>query len=195
MKIKNEKKTYVLIAVLTGLVISLGIAYAALSQTLDITFGNVTQNAQTWKIGFVTQSAAAATTTGGTSATGRTCGTVTTTSTTATITDTTLSKPDDKCIWKLQVKNSGNIGATLSDLKAVQPESTTCTVSGGSMVCGNITYKLTTDEAGSTLYKKGTALAVGATKDLYLVAQFTGSISSTKVTQSAAGFTLVYGQK
>ena len=63
------------------------------------------------------------------------------------------------------------------------------------MVCGNITYKLTTDEAGSTLYKKGTALAVGATKDLYLVAQFTGSISSTKVTQSAAGFTLVYGQK
>lgn len=192
--INNNLKVALFAAILS--VVGISVAYAALSTTLTVTVNKVTQNKLTWSVAFV-DGTLTATTTEGTSATGRTCGTVTTSGVTATLSDTTLSKPGDGCIYKLQVKNSGGINAQLGTVTPTKPTSTTCgTASGGNMVCGNITYKLTTNAAGSTVISSSNfSVAAGATKDLYLVVRYTGtSLASSAVTQSGASFSLPFNQ-
>ena len=63
-------------------------------------------------------------------------------------------------------------------------------------MCGNITYKLTTNAAGSTVISSSNfSVAAGATKDLYLVVRYTGtSLASSAVTQSGASFSLPFNQ-
>ena len=181
---KNENlKLLALFAVIV--LLGVGIAYAALSTTLTVTFGKVTQNALTWKVGFT-----------GTSATGASCGAATITESAVTVADTTLSKPDDKCTWTLTVKNSGTVGAKLTTITPSAPSSTTCgTLSGGNMVCGNITYMLTSDANGTTVLPVNTTLAAGASQTVYLVAKYNAAgVQSTAITQSGAKFTLVYAQ-
>ena len=191
---KNENlKLLALFAVIV--LLGVGIAYAALSTTLTVTFGKVTQNALTWKVGFTGTSATGTRT--GTSATGASCGAATNTESAVTVADTTLSKPEDGCIYKLQVKNSGGIAAKLGTVTPTKPSSTTCgTASGANMVCGNITYKLTTDSAGSTVISSSNfTVGAGATKDLYLVVRYTGtSLASSAITQSGASFSLPFNQ-
>ena len=190
---KNENlKLLALFAVIV--LLGVGIAYAALSTTLTITFGKVTQNALTWKVGFTGTSATGSRT--GTSATGASCGTATITESAVTVADTTLSKPDDKCTWTLTVKNSGTVGAKLTTITPSAPSSTTCgTLSGGNMVCGNITYMLTSDANGTTVLHANTTLAAGASQTVYLVAKYNAAgVQSSAITQSGAKFTLVYAQ-
>lgn len=190
---KTNYKFVLLIAITS--VLGIAIAYAALSTTLTITTNKITQNALTWNVGFVTGTITP--TAGGTSGTGRTCGSATVTASAVTVADTTLSKPDDSCTYKLQVKNNGGIAATLGTITPTKPTSTTCaTASGGTMVCGNITYKLTTDSAGSTVVTSSNfSVAAGATKDLYLLVKYTGTtLNGSAVTQSAGKFTLTFNQ-
>ena len=61
--------------VLSVMILGLSIAFAALSATLNINFGNVNQTAQTWNVQFNDSTASVTATEGGTSATGRSCGT------------------------------------------------------------------------------------------------------------------------
>jgi len=98
-------------------------------------------------------------------------------------------------VLALNIKNSGGIAAKLSAITPTKPGSTTCaTASGGNMVCGNITYKLTTDSAGSTVLTSQT-LAAGAALPVYLVVSYTGTtLNSTAVTQSNATFSLAFAQ-
>jgi len=185
---------FALIVAVTS-IFGIAIAYAALSTSLTVTANKVTQNALSWNVGFVTGTVTA--TAGGTSSTGRTCGSATVAATSVTVADTTLSKPDDSCLYKLQVTNAGGIAASLGSVTPTKPTSTTCgTASGGTMVCGNITYKLTTDASSSTVVSSSNfSLAAGATKDLYLLVKYTGtSVNSSAVTQSAGKFTLVFNQ-
>lgn len=176
------------------LVLGIVVAYATLSTTLNLKFTGVTQNALTWNIGFTGTSATG--TAAGTSATGRTCGAATITPTSVSVAATTLSKPDDKCTYALTIKNSGGIAAKLSAITPTKPASTTCgTASGGNMVCGNITYKLTSDAAGTNLLAVNQTLAAGASLSAYLVVSYTGtSLNSTAVTQSNATFSLAFAQ-
>ena len=190
---KNENlKFMALVAVV--ILLGVGIAYAALSTTLTVTFGKVTQNALTWKVGFTGSSATG--TRSGTSATGTSCGTATITESAVTVADTTLSKPDDKCTWTLTVKNSGTVGAKLSSITPAAPSSVTCNpISSGNMVCGNITYMLTSDSGGSTVLPTNTNLAAGASQTIYLVAKYNAAgVQSAAITQTGAKFTLVYAQ-
>lgn len=179
--------------VLIILVLGIVVAYAALSTTLNLKFTGVTQNALTWNVGFTGSSATG--TAAGTSATGRSCGAATITPTSVSVAATTLSKPDDKCTYALTIKNSGGIAARLSAVTPTKPGSTTCaTASGGNMVCGNITYKLTSDAAGANVLKTQT-LAAGASLSAYLVVSYTGtSLNSAAVTQSNATFSLAFAQ-
>ena len=63
------------------------------------------------------------------------------------------------------------------------------------MVCGNITYKLTTDDVGTTLLTANASLETAKSQTVYLSATYTGTgLQSEAVTQSGAGFTLVYNQ-
>jgi len=184
------------------LVVGVVVAYAALSTTLTITFGNVTQNALTWNVAFTAGTVNG--TPGGTSATGRSCGAATVTANSVSVAATTLSKPGDSCTYALTVKNTGGIAASLSSLKPTAPTSTTCgttqnasSSAGAKLVCGNITYEITTDSAGATPLKTGSTIAASTgSQAVYLVVKYTGSgVNSSAVTQTGAKFTFVYGQK
>ena len=194
MKKLRSKELKYLLLVAAIFVIGTGVAFAALSATLTITFGSITQNSLTWDVAF--QGTSATATVGGTSATGRTCGTATITSNSVTVAATTLSKPGDKCTYQLTVANNGTVNAKLSTITPTAPSSTTCgTLSSGNMVCGNITYKLTSDSSGATLLPTNTTLNTGATQTMYLVISYNSeSLATSQITQSGAKFSLVYEQ-
>jgi len=194
MKKLQKKDLKLLLLIAAIFVVGTGIAFAALSATLTLTFGTITQNSLQWDIAF--QGSSASPTVGGTSATGRSCGTATITSTSVTVAATTLSKPGDKCTYELTVANSGTVNAKLTSITPTAPTSTVCgTLSSGNMVCGNITYKLTSDSTGNTLLPTNTNLNSGATQTMYLVISYNAdTLSDTEITQSGAKFSLVYDQ-
>ena len=182
-----------IVSALIVAIVGITIAYAALSTTLTVTTSNISQNVLTWNVGF--QGTSATATAGGTSETGRNCGAATITSTTVTVATTTLSKPDDSCTYALVIKNSGTIGAKLTGVTATSPTSTTCTNNGASLVCGNITYKLATNNTGSPLLATNSTIAAGGSQNVYLIVSYTGSeLNNSAVTQAGASFSLVYSQ-
>ena len=138
-----------LLLIVAVLLVGVTVAYAALSATLNVTVNKVTQNAGSFSVVFNnTGSSVAATTVGGTSATGRSCGTATITASSVTISDTQLSKPDDSCQYTLVLKNTGTITAKLVSITPTNPSGTTCSTSSGArMICGasgkEITYTIT----------------------------------------------------
>ena len=182
--------------VLSVMILGLSIAFAALSATLNINFGNVNQTTQTWNVQFNDSAASVTASEGGTSATGRVCGTASVSATQVTVADTQLSKPGDKCTWALTVENKGSINATLTSITPSYPDQISCTGSSSSMVCGNITYKITTDSAGTTLLTSGGTLTnTTGTLPIYLIAEYTGNGETmSAVTQTGAKFTLLYNQ-
>ncbi len=193
---KNERKSlFVIVTILTIAVLGLSIAYAALSTTLTARFSEVAQQSLKWEVGFVEGSVAGIGS--GTSDVGRSCGVASVSTSSASVGASTLSKPGDKCTYALRIKNTGNIDANLTAIIPTQPVSTTCTnVSGGNMNCGNITYRLTTDSAGSSVLTPNRLLEK-ATGELpvYLVVSYTGdAVSGTQFTQEGAQFTLTYNQ-
>ena len=189
----NNLKFLLLVAAV--LVVGIGIAYAALNTTLNITFNKVTQNAITWNVAF--EGSTATGTPSGTSATGRVCGDASITASSVTIADSSVSKPGDKCTYELSIRNSGTVDAILNSITPTAPTSTSCSVAtSGNLVCGNITYKLTTDAAGTTLFTSGGTLAAGTADTIYLVVAYnpTDEVQGTAIVQEGAKFTLAYTQ-
>ncbi len=193
-KISRESLVAVVL-MMTVVIVGITVAYAALSTTLTITSSKVTQSALSWSVGFKTGTVTAVSS--GSSNEGRVCGTATVTSSSVTVSDTTLSKPEDTCTYALEVDNTGSIDATLGTITPVTPTNTSCTNSGASMECGNITYKLTTDSSGNTLLTTGGTLNKTNGKHyFYLVVKYTGtSLSESEQAQNNGGFTLIYNQK
>ena len=192
---KRHHKTFLVSAgVVLVLLLAITVVYAALSTTLNITINRVSQNAISWNVAFSTGSVTP--TVGGTGDAGRSCGTATVDATTVTVANTTLSKPDDSCTYQLTINNTGSIDARLGTITPVHPSSTSCTDSGASMVCGNITYKLATNSTGTTLLATNSTIAkTTGTQTVYLIIKYTGATTSnTATTQSSGGFTLVYNQ-
>ena len=186
MNTENRKKMYISVLALIIAIVGLSVAYAALSTTLNINFGDVTQNTLSWSVGF--EGSTAEGEASGTGATGRTCGTATITSSSVNLATTTISKPGDKCTYSLTIKNSGTIDANLSSITPKNPNSISCETSTGStMVCGNITYKLTTDKEGTTPLDNTESLAIGGSLPVYLVVSY-------NVVQSGAAFALSFAQ-
>lgn len=195
----KNKSMIVIILVLVIALITLSVAFAALSATLKINFGNVNQTVQTWNVGFDTTGSPKAATASGSSATGRTCGAATITATTVTIANTELSKPDDACRWDLVIKNSGTINAKITGITATNPSGTgvSCTGSGAQIVCGNITYTLATNTAGTTLLSTSNTIpaTTGNTLNVYLIAKYnSNNPASTAVNQKNASFAITVGQ-
>ena len=193
----NSKRLLFILGIAIFCLFGISIAFAAMSTTLNITFGKVTQNALTWNVAFKTGDVTG--TTGGTSGTGRTCGKATVAATAVTVADTTLSKPGDKCTYKLNVVNSGGIAAKVGTITPTKPTGTnvTCgTATTSKMVCGNITYLLTTDANGTTqLTNSNFTVNASSNKDMYLVVSYSGTgLNSAAVTQSAAKFAINFDQ-
>ena len=192
---KNERKSlFVIVTILAVAVLGLSIAYAALSTTLTARFSAITQQSLSWEVGFVEGSVPGTAT--GTSTDGITCGVATVTKSSVSVASTTLSKPDDTCTYALTIKNTGSIDANLGSINPTQPAATTCsTASGAQMVCGSLTYKLTTDSQGSTLLTPDRILAkTNGELPVYLSVKFTGDDISADIDQAGATFTLTYNQ-
>ena len=193
MNEKNSKGVYVVIIILCVIVVSLAIAYAALSTTLNINFGNVTQSEQSWSVGFLGSEVNG--NSSGSSTTGLSCGKATITPNSVSVANTIISKPGDKCVYELTIKNNGSISANLATITPVSPSGISCTNNGSSLTCGNISYKLSTDNLGQTLLTTNRVLNSTDTLTIYLTAEYVGTdVSNSAEVQSGAGFTLVYNQ-
>ena len=190
----SQKSMAIVVGALLVVIVGISVAYAAMSSSLTINATNVTQSSISWNVGF--QSGSVTPVAGGSGDTGRSCGTATVTSSSVTVANTTLSKPDDSCTYALVIKNTGGIDAKLGSITPKSPDSTSCTNSNASMVCGNITYKLTTDSTGENLLTANTTIPkTNGTQNVYLVVKYTGTeLVSSNITQANGGFTLVYNQ-
>ena len=190
------KNKNILIIILFISIFSVGvisIAFAALSQTLNITSGKVTQNALTWNVGFV-----AGTYTGspdGTSNNGLSCGSITATRNTLTVANTTLSKPGDVCRYSIPISNTGDLDAYLKSILYTKPTSTNCTIVAantteeryGSMTCGNIKYSIW---SGCDFMSE---ISKNNTRSLKLYVEYVGdSLNSSAVTQKNAQISVSY---
>lgn len=189
---KQKRQSIIIVTLLCACLFGLAVAYAALSATLDITFGTLTQNALTWNVGFQTGTVNGTKT--GTAST--VCGAATVTSDTVSVASTTLTTLHDKCVYPLTILNTGSIDALLSTISAKTPTSFSCdTTTTSQMVCGNITYKLTTDSAGQALLTTNNVLAkTSGTLNAYLIVEYTGTLTGSDGVQTNGGFTLNYIQ-
>lgn len=190
---ENKKKKIILIVtILCICLLGITVAYTVLSTALNITFGSIKQNSLTWNVGFE-PGIVSGTKTG---AAGVICGDATVTADTVSVANTTLTTLHDKCVYSLKVKNTGTIEAILSSIASKTPTSTSCdTTTTSRMICGNITYKLTTDQAGTSLLALNNVLVASTgTLDVYLTAEYTGTSTGTSSEQRNGGFTLNYTQ-
>ena len=165
-----RKKKFIVtsLIVVAVLLLSVSIAYAALSSSLTITLPQVKQQVMTWDIGFNPGTVTCSVITDNSGITS--CGTATVTATTVSGIQVTLSEPGDKCACTLSVLNNGTIGGKISTINVTKPTNTTCTISGSTMTCGNFIYRLRYDNASSSSY-----VSVGDT-----IAPKSGSTPTTK---------------
>jgi len=189
----NIKKMTFLVLLLLIAVFTISIAYSVLQASLTTTANKITQSPLSWKVAFATGSINGIASGNNTTIS---CGTATATASTVTVATSTLSKPEDTCTYPLVINNTGTIDARLDTITPVWPQSTSCTNSGASMTCGNITYKLATNSEGTTLLTNNTILAKQTgSLNVYLIIKYTGTtVSTEEVTQNNGGFTLIYKQ-
>ncbi len=192
---KDRKSMYVSIFALVVAVIGVTVAYAALSTSLSVKFGKVTQSAFEWDIKLKEGTVA-----GIVSGTNTTvCGNATVADNSVTVDAITLSKPGDKCNYPLTVQNKGDVDANLASITASSPNGVSCNSSvEGKLVCGNVVYSLAKDNTGLTPLKRGEqkVLKTNGTSDFYLVVSYdvSSEVLNEEVSHTGAGFTLVYGQ-
>lgn len=198
----RQRLTFTMVALLV-VVVGLSVAYAALSTTLNITANKVTQNALSWAVAFSGTSCTKAER--GTSGTGRTCGNATVSGSTVTIGDTTLSKPDDGCLYTCTLSNSGTISAKFSGITPTAPSASptgaSCSVSGSTITCKNssnvtsLTYKVGTNNTCSTALSASNTISAGGTLTIYICIDYASSTTQTATqTFTNAKYSIAFGQ-
>ena len=118
------KKKYLLIVFIMIDVVLISIAYAVLSTSLKVKVSSVSNAESIWNVHFKTETVTA-TSTG--SNNGHSCGTASSSGNTVTINNTTLSKPNDKCVWELTIQNEGTIDAEIAQMVVTNPTGTDVT--------------------------------------------------------------------
>ena len=177
-----------------GLTFAVGIGYSALSTNLWATSNSVTQNALTWNIGFQSETVSGVAT--GSDTSYMQCGTVTANASQVSGVRAILSDVGDKCAYVLHIVNSGGIGAKISSISTTSPSGYTCSTTGSTMVCGDITYKLRyTSSSSNSLLATNDTFGIGTTTAVYLTIEYTGSTAAADdFEQNNFGYTIVFGQ-
>lgn len=192
-KKQKDRKIYVIIALII-VILTLSVAYSAMMTTLKIT-GSATMETASWQVGFVegTVNGEAS----GTSLDGIICGQASVTAAQVNVEDVTLSKPDDTCIYPLQIQNTGTIRATLNAITAIPPKNCEGGENPAEMQCGNVNYRLVHTD-GDLLTANSPRMRLEAEIgmiDIQLIVKYLGSdLNTVAVTQTGAGFTLNYQQ-
>ena len=194
----NKKITISIVAVLVIAIISLGIAFATFSTTLNIN-GSATVESTAWDIYFTTAATNGAKPTTSTSMPSNTISTNsnTVTNATASILATTFTwhadfkTPGDKVVYTIYVKNGGDYNAQVSNI--VKP-AVQCTTDPDH-ACQYISYNLYTDSTGQTPLTTSFTVDAGDTEVFYLIAELsssyggndgTGLVSSNLTTDSVS---------
>ena len=196
----REKKTIIIILIIVGaFLVSITVAYALLQTSLNVTVNSVSQQKLTWNIGFVPGTVT------GTAVVNNSnvviCGTASVTATTISGISPILSDTTDECSYTFTIRNNGDIAGQISNITIQEPTGLSCTKSGSTMVCGDITYKLRNNSAESTSF-----VAVGdtispkvgstpTTKTVVLTIQYTGATAaSDDFSQNGFSYTLLFSQ-
>lgn len=194
----KEKKTWVTMTVViavVAVVAFVSIAYAALSQQLDIN-GNATVTTSSWKIKFSNLGTIKKTG----DAKEITAPTINTNDTKIGDYAVTLTTPGDSISYTFDVVNEGDIDAEISSITIPTP---TCTGNGAqatidaSNVCDNITYTLKYTDG--TAVQTGDTLDNGVTKSMILTLTYSSSVTpnmlpSNDVAISNLAIAIVYSQ-
>lgn len=189
---KNRKVRLIMVVGLCLVVCLLTVAYAALSQSLNIT-GTATLKSNTWDIHLENVSC---TSTGGGSA-----GTPTVNGTSIQFSEMTLTQPGDSVTCTFDVKNAGTVSAKLSDIVTLTPEYEgigSTSSADVSLVEANCTYSFTySDGTAITTSNSYATVAATSSRTMKLYATYktdnTG-IPTNDVLIKNVGLTLTYQQ-
>lgn len=208
---RKRGTTVAVVAALIIAVVSLGIAFAAFSTTLNIN-GNATVNASSWNIFFTD---AANGTDPGTSGRDVVSTAIHESNDQAGISETvtaeatiktaafdwsaTFVTPGDRVVYDLYVKNTGSYAAKIT---SINTPTKTCTSGGANetTVCPYIHYGVYTNDTGTTALAENAEIAAGGTAHYYVIAYLdkdmpAASLPSTAVTASWTQISIVFTQK
>ena len=192
---ENNKGFKILaIVALCVAVAGLSVAYAALSETLNISgTAKVGATSANWNVHFANGSC---TKTGG-----ATAGSITATGTQVTLGESTFTAPGDSVVCTFDVVNDGTINAKVGTVTIPDAANLTYTGSGAAkdadetLVKGNMEYTVT--YADGTAIQVGDALNAGATKNLKLTLTYKATATAlpqAEVSISDIVGTIVYNQ-
>ena len=201
----NERQKNIVLAVLLVAVVTLTIAYAALSATLNVNGTAIVKgNQNNWKVEFVK-------TADDSDAAHMTCVPTghATVGTQPTINSTSFSglvanfqAPGDTVVCKWNVENNGSINASLGTFTKPTDAQLTCTGTTGdtktadeAAVCNNIHYTLTYDPSGAIA--TGNTLNAGQDRGLIMTITYDSNASAlptNDVTITGFNTTFVYNQ-
>lgn len=193
---KNKKNITIALVALLISILSVGIAFAAMSSTLTIN-GSAAFNPADWNVKF--KSGTLQTSTVGA---GEITGSSPTLSATSISTYAVkLTKPGDAVRMTFIVENSGNLDAIIASLSKDAP---VCTGTVGSskaadeaLVCNNLVYTLTNGTVGGGTVATGQALAKTTTQTMVLNIEYPISMTAVPeddVTITIPTITIVYEQ-
>ena len=195
---KNKKMIGIAVIALVVSLVSVGIAFAAMSQDLTVNGGG-TFNPANWSVKFNTSSLVV-------TPVGDATGTTPTINATTIGTyAVTLTKPGDSVSYLFKVENSGDLDAKIALLTKNAP---TCEGTGASattdaaLVCSNLVYTLTYNTVGGTAVAQGDELLkdTGSPTTVTMVLNIAYPLAMTTVpkddvTITIPTLTITYAQK
>ena len=192
MKRKSYKVDIAILIVLVITIFTMSAAYAALSKTLNLTYGNAMALALNWEVYIDGSDSITATATNG-----ATCDTIGVWNHEIRLQNTTFTSPNQKCTYKVPIVNdSVGYDAKIASLIFWPPDNTTCTTSNGVRTCGYATYQLCWDTSCSTNVAVNDIISEQTTRDMYLVISSISSSTydSSIADQSNGGYFVVFNQ-
>ena len=173
---KNRKITIIIVISLVAVIISLGVAFAVFSTTLNIN-GGAAVEATSWDIFFTTEADGTKPTQETTVPAANILTSGTAINNYASILATTFSwnasfiSPGDKIVYTIYVRNAGNYNAQVSN---IYTPAITCT-NDSKNACNKLSYGLYTDNNGTTPLTTSFTLDAGETNIIYLIAKLDSS--------------------
>ena len=185
---RRKAATISIVIALVLAVVSIGVAFATFSATLNIN-GTAEVQASNWNIFFTSTNGGNAAGTSGVSITPTLSNdnslTVTATGTGTLKTDSftwdgTFKTPGDRITYTFYIRNAGSYAAKITSINV--PD-ISCTKGGSSetTVCGKITYGIYTNAAGTTRLAANDTLAAGASKQVWVVAVLDKNMTASEL--------------
>lgn len=190
--IRNKKAIIILISILFATGISVIIAYAALQKTLTVSMSKINQNA----LRFEVKLSSFDTVYGikGSSSDKTVCKDAKINGNMVTGMESHFFSAGESCKYSLFVTNSGQIDARISNIEFTKPSNTSCTISGSTMECEDITYTLTHQSSGNKV-NVGELLNKGGSDNIDIKVEYTGYIASDySFEQNGFSVTITYEQ-